>query len=162
MWSGHRDSVPDCWEVYEKMRGRFPVGAGQLHNSGVPLGDINPLYRVRDTITGSSQGRNQVALTIEEMPRHNHERILHGNSLHGNLIDVVGASPGGSGAQSSYLRATHADGGGGVNFLANNRPRTSWTGGIGTANQNAIGAPHENRPPFYAVYFIRKTSNVCN
>ena len=119
MWDGDSSDIPPCWRIVDSMGGRFPVGAGNVR---FPAGTQGISYNPRQI-----GGLNEVVLTIEQMPRHNHG---HG-----------------------YFRT-----GFGGSFS-----RQATGSGSGTFESDFVGGdqPHENRPPFYAVFFIRKYSNDC-
>ncbi len=135
MW----DSIapPPCWEPVDGMNGRFPVGVSQQSGGQ---------YGVRATIdnTGKS-GMNQVALTINQMPRHQHRfRSVRIN-------DEV------SGSSWAHTPGSYNE----VRDGVINEKYTDFRGNSTHGDNEGDGQPHENRPPFYGVYFIRKTSNNC-
>ena len=117
MWNGTAANVPNCWEIFDEIAGRFPVG---VRSSG-------GLYTV-----GETGGANEIILTESQIPPHSH------------TITAMA-----SGTQAGYT--THNTGS--ASHAMSNRPLTTGNAGGGEA--------HENRPPFYGVYFIRKTSNNC-
>lgn len=121
MWTGTTNTIPPCWSIADEMAGRFPVGvqsSGGIYQAG------------KDTDNANKSGKNEVQLSIDEMPSHSHIVGYHNmsNGVGGNVYEVDDY-PGDSG--NKY---------------------TTSTGG---------NAAHENRPPFYGVYFIKKTSNTC-
>lgn len=85
---------------------------------------------------GNTGGENSHQLTVAEMPSHQHDS---GWGEHTNLGSLFGFS--------DYLAGSR--GGSGKSDRDNTGLLTSSTGG----NQ-----PHENRPPYYALYYIMKLS----
>jgi microcystin-dependent protein len=81
---------------------------------------------------GATGGENGHVLTVDEMPKHNH----------GMWLKNSGTRFTGGGSASALNDSDIADG--------------TPTGDTGK------GIAHENRPPYYAVYFIKKTSNCKN
>jgi hypothetical protein len=110
------------------------VGAG----SGIGLSNYN--VKVHDG------GEEKHALTLEEMPRHDH--ITAGKGLYLSLSD------------------NRYSGNGGDNFGNNGqideRLRTGDTDGNETLYGDNGAAPHENRPSYYPILFIEKKSNCVN
>lgn len=134
MWSGSAASIPAGWSLCDgtngtpDLRGRFIVGAGGSY------------------AVAATGGAETVTLTAAQMPVHSH-----------------------TGTTSSAGEHTHA--GGGVLAGVFNEVGTpaenanlinSATGSAGahthtfTTNNAGSGEAHENRPPYYALCFIRK------
>ena len=122
MWSGSINNIPDGWAICNKQNGtpdlrdRFVVGAGKS-------------YKVNAT-----GGKSSVALTVSQMPRHNH--------TDGEYSRIVRFNK--EGEKESF------NGRGSKNT---NRFNLRWHGPMRTAGGNAA---HENRPPFYALAYIMK------
>jgi microcystin-dependent protein len=132
----NRAVVPECWEEVRELRGRFPIGAGIADDGH---GGVYQARSVQDH--NQRQGQAFVTLTTEQIPNHTHNvpavQWNHhpvGHSMDGRLTT-------GSGAMLVSFDA-------GITSSGVNSPE-------GTNH------PHENRPPFYGVYFIRKISNNC-
>ena len=132
-WYGDKVNVPSGWAICDgtngtpDLRDRFIVGAG---NS----------YSLKAT-----GGANTVSLTADQNGAHNHDGNLnistdsHNQSYtigYGNLAHLqnINISSGGSGEYS--LR--------GITSIS------------ATTASSGKGAAHENRPPYYALYFIMK------
>lgn len=120
MWSGSISSIPESWVLCDgsngtpDLRNRFIVGAGS------------------DYSVGATGGEASHTLTIEEMPRHNHNQ----------------------GEFDTILRYTGRDTAGSAdNTNANREPDIITSGTLQAAGE---GRPHENRPPYYALAYIMK------
>lgn len=141
-WYGDKANVPSGWAICDgtngtpDLRDRFIVGAG---NS----------YSLKDT-----GGSDKVALNSDEVSSHDHEITCSSAGGHYHLvtrnIDLHSTDPGGDGIDtvSNYVA------GNGYNY------KTSTDGEhthkITISSNNSKNLPHENRPPYYALYFIMK------
>ena len=120
MWSGRADNLPPGWSLCDgldgrpDLRGRFVLGAGGK-------------YGVKAT-----GGAEQVTLTIEQIPSHQHSFSFTGAGLAGwwenanTFYDLTG----------------------------------TYSGNKNTVNTDPAGGgqPHENMPPYYALCFIIRTN----
>ena len=141
MWSGAAASIPAGWSLCDgtngtpDLRGRFIVGAGGAY------------------AVGSTGGAETVTLTQAQMPSHAHgagtlATGTAGEHTHPATV-IVGTPAGGGGLgtgneQNVEPRVTIGAAG------AHTHPITGNTGSAGS------GEAHENRPPYYALCFIRK------
>lgn len=152
MWSGSIASIPTGWALCDgtngtpDLRQRFITGAGD-----------NPVVPGTGYTPGSTGGADQVTLTATQsgLPAHSHTVNDPGHthsisqSNWGDLIAIGGYD-------------AHSDNGSG-NTSFDNVNAVSLTAANATTNitinnsaaQNAA-APHENRPPYYALAFIMK------
>jgi hypothetical protein len=125
------DGAGSCWrELSTEMGGRFPVGVG-MYSPTSGDGDVGASYTHKDTRDHQNKiGRNQVSLTMEQMPKHGHN-IGNTNPNNGNGAYGVGSA---------------------TNSMSN------FTGGtVELAEGQSM--PHENRPPFYVVRFFQYVCN---
>ncbi|MDR1055562.1 MAG: hypothetical protein LBL90_07030, partial [Prevotellaceae bacterium] len=121
MWYGDPNNIPNGWEIFYQMGGRFPVGA---HHISTDEGLTKYSF-------GDKGGEEKHALNIEEMPPHNHE-IIQYDANNGTIYD---------------------------NWVVHiSQERASYSSGImrPVGGRNGSVAPHENRPPYLAIYFIKK------
>lgn len=146
-WYGKLDEIPDGFYLCDgkngtpDLRNRFIVGAGDAYK----LTDIG--------------GENEVTLKAPQVGSHYHRWGYHNGNNGGYFLtsaDSFVKAP-----LESWVRAGKWNGsnGGGYN---------GWDGGSGTnfgrgqnlVTSNAIATeaqkPHENRPPYYALYYIMK------
>lgn len=156
-WNGQGFSTPD-------LRARFIVGAGEdlsSNNDSIP---DNP----KNYTKGATAGINYHKLTISELPTHNHDSggssaasaVISTNTSGGThnhssgSTFVTNVSRTGGGQFGSGENLSLQIGRGGVSITANQGSHThaiSFTL-YGTGGETA----HENRPPFYALYYIIK------
>ena len=136
IWSGDLGSVPASWAVCDgnngtpDLTGRFIVGAGTSFNSSRANDGGQPYSK------GASGGKREVALTIEEMPRHYHEYFGD------DQLDV----------QASRVRNQPG-------YDAQSQKTTQFPSGwfkTSEAGGTSGGgtAAHENLPPYYALFYI--------
>lgn len=120
------------WEVDTEFSARFPVGAGQFAASGAVV--------VQGKVTTTAvAGEDQHTLVTGEIPAHLHTLDSEGKPA--VFWDSFTQEAGGDSNPSYSFN-------GGV-------PKTaSTTGSVGG------GAAHNNLPPFYGVYFIKRTARV--
>ena len=147
LWYGSVGSIPDGWSLcngstvngYQTpdLRERFVVGAGGDNSTVTGSG-----YSVGDT-----GGATSVTLTTSEMPAHNHTLS---NTNHSHSLNFTPIRDGGG------ICANRGDSGSCHNM--------STGGGVDSATINATistegsGSAHENRPPYYALCYIMRTS----
>ncbi len=137
MWSGNR--IPNGWKLCNgsngtpDLRNRFIVGADPNIRSG------NEYY------LGKKGGQKKVTLGINEMPSHNHS-IYDPGHAHVTYWHYPIAKKD-SGAPSHYIGA---DG----RCYTDYRVQSSKTNI--RINHRGGNQAHENRPPYYALYYIMK------
>ncbi len=94
----------------------------------------------KSTDSDNKSGQNEIVLTTDQLAYHNHAMEFKQGSRHSGAGSNTGFSP---------LEYAYAYTGSEVNHWG-----ATWHAGKNQA--------HENRPPFYGVYFIKKTTNTCN
>jgi len=161
MWSGSPASIPSGWQLCDgtngspDLRNRFIVGAGSSYS------------------VGNVGGANTVALSVTEMPAHDHggatgtDSTSHGHGAyindtdlsHSHSVGVEGPGwfpcSGGYGTNNEVGRCIGTS----TAYLNHNHSvsiyQTSVTHSHTISSQGG-GAAHENRPPYYALCFIIK------
>ncbi len=131
-----KETLPSGWAICDgengtpDLRGRFVLGAGRISNNDNSYQDwgIKPYDKVYNFPNGETGGEHRHTLTIDEMPSHNHQ-IRFGD--------------GGYPAGGHYNSAIVTD-----------RVHEWSSPGVMT---NAGGSlPHNNIPPYYALYYIMR------
>jgi hypothetical protein len=122
MWSGAINAVPDGWQICDGNNGapnlsdRFIVAAGGSY------------------AVGDSGGFNEVALTVSQLPPHNHNA--------GDYNRLLKINTSGSNTPSGF------------DDEGNNQEMDIRNGSA--IRSVGSGAAHENRPPYFALAFIMK------
>lgn len=111
----------------------FPWIAGKI---GVKCPNLSGRFALGASATytlGKTGGEEKHALTLREMPRHNHSINLDSTSKKGDSSSCVGTT------QNTDLTFN-----------------TNYTGGSGTGNYSGNGDAHNNMPPYYALNYLVK------
>lgn len=131
MWSGAVEEIPAGWALCDgsgdtpDLRSRFIVGAGVTANGD----QYDP---------GATGGSDQVTLTTDQMPSHNHSGTTGSRSRY---------HPSGNTTVAADNSLTSAKSAGGTRYTQSHDHSIPSQGG----NQ-----AHENRPPYYAMAFIMR------
>ena len=145
------------WTPYAQATGRFMIGAGQdthrafrqwdqqLPTGGNQKVDL-PLYDVE-----AIGGEVHHTVSLEEMPAHNHGGVTGPNS--GSAI-LLGAGGGFDMIYGDWAKnlATIADGSGARRIAVRNED----TNHNHSVSNNGSTEPHNNMPPYIALYFCKK------
>ncbi len=128
------------WEIDSAFAARFPVGVGTFATSGA--------VSVNGTTTSTAvAGEDQHLLTTAEMPTHTHQVSIKTFGHGGSDGDRVAA-----------------DGGTSSPTLTNNVtafPSSTLDPDVDAIAANSGGnVAHNNLPPFYGVYFIKRSGRV--
>lgn len=156
-WYGNLANIPDGFALCDgkngtpDLRDRFLVGAGDTYK----LGDIG--------------GENRHALTVDELPAHNHDAqnaigyfrsrsntfYATWNSTYVNLSkSKTLGSAAASGVFSVVESGLRSEG----NADSNNTEFIVKFDGSKMVKSQGLNYSHENRPPYYALYYIMKLS----
>jgi len=136
MW--HGETVPNGWQICDgtndtpDLRDRFVVGAGKNYSSG----DVG--------------GAASVTLSTAQMPSHNHGCSSTGNHTHSIKYQKSKSYSSSYGAPYGFI----LNGDSGHSTTSNNI--NSSGNHSHTINSSGGNQPHENRPPYYALYYIMK------
>ena len=168
MWSGLEESIPNGWNICDgtngtpDLRDRFIVGAGNVYQEGEIGGEDSVILKIHH-LPSHSHGTGN--LTLSQAGNHRHNTVDPTNQGVG-YYTTEGAKLGRTDVNSGGRRAIC------VSDSDNNMyyPQTAQyldkliTNNIGehshqiggylqaTGNDN----PHENRPPYYALFYIMK------
>ena len=133
MWSGLISAIPNGWVLCDG-------------NNGTPnLKDRFIMGATTDATINKTGGENQVILTKEQMPAHNHTGSTGSAGTHSHSVgislkwDAVGdhaSSFANTGSISTSSAGSHSH--------------------TVTVNNTGGGQPHENRPAYYTLAFIMK------
>lgn len=159
MWSGSVATIPNGYLLCDgtngtpDLRSRFLVGAGSDYN------------------VGDTGGEHETNLTTAQLPPHNHNGIATSGGQHSHYVTI-----GQGGGHTRHGHANEGSGtwkGGGGNSSPNSTsvPGNVTYGGLHshsatiapngehthtlTIENTGGGQPHENRPPYYALCFIK-------
>jgi microcystin-dependent protein len=122
------------WEIDPDLSGKFPLGAGTL-----PSGtEVN---------SGTTGGSETVTLTSDQLPDHGHLGEAYYRAQAGA---ASGTDPSGLADDTLHENAGHTTRATYNNFNKAGVITTSMTGTTGQA--------HNNMPPYYGVYFIKRTA----
>ncbi|TAK66879.1 MAG: hypothetical protein EPO24_01050 [Bacteroidetes bacterium] len=145
MWSGSIGSIPSNWAICDgtngtpDLRGRFVVGYSSAD------ADYSSV--------GNTGGLKAVTLTTAQMPSHNHTGTTSTNGSHthrwNNGLEGDDSGTGGSHAEYTRIGGFRDD----AIAAAGDHNHTFTTSTVGSDQA------HENRPPYYTLAFIMKTSN---
>lgn len=146
-WYGDKANIPDGFALCDgtkgtpDLRNRFIVGAGDA-------------YKLANT-----GGENTVKLNATQVGSHYHRFGYHSGNNTGYFLTSAGSFV--KAPLESWVRAGKWNGSGGGGY-------NGWDGGNGTnfgkgqnlVTSNAVTTaaqqPHENRPPYYALFYIMK------
>jgi microcystin-dependent protein len=145
MWDSAYGTWPDCWAEVTGMKGRFPVGAGAGSDIDSRTG-LAPTYQAGSSMANNRSGEISVAISEPQMPRHTHSLTMS----YGHRAQDQGSS-------SIQTLMSSYD----ASRIAPNTPQPEYTGGSTNTQSASNGVAHENRPPFYGIYFIKKIKNTC-
>ena len=134
------------------LRGKFIVGATKEE----PINDGDNTYAVKEM-----GGENTHQLNVNEMPSHNHTGTTDTTGSHSHKAYIDSGGGGSYGSHGEYMWTD----GDGSSAMASNHPNANGflpTNSAGshhhTLNVDYTGGDqaHENRPPYYAVYYIMR------
>lgn len=118
IWSGTVDNIPTSWQLCDgtngtpDLRDKFVLGAGETYS------------------VGETGGEEEVTLTKEQMPEHNH------------AFSIL--------TSQTSIKVTHSTSG---NYSTN----ANWyTDNNKYTRTNGSSEPHNNMPPYYALCYIMK------
>lgn len=185
MWSGKEESIPDGYVLCigqkiadnqssyhnryaPNLRGRFIAGYDPDRTDYDDPGGLSDLS-ARGNSWGKKGGKEKHALTLDEMPRHNHSLTItsDGSHQHIALIDS-GPGEGINRTDPGPNDAMWKDDDHGMNYgnpVADGYLPTSYAGAhshLGSSvgyiggGINGRTTPHENRPPYYVLAFIMR------
>ena len=122
------------------MRGRFPAG---YDNRATDPGGAGSVWRPEYFVPGTTGGKDEVALTISELPPHNHTGN-GGNAIAPGQAGLVRKSVSGEGRTVS-----------GVDASGSGTEPDVLTAPIDIPSQGG-GQAHENLPPFLVIVYIER------
>lgn len=168
MFYGDVNDIPDGWALCDgnngrpDLRNRFIVGVG----SDYVLGDTGGDDLLTGLVTGADGGHDHGAatgsttLTEDQIPTHSHSLYCWLTGSQGNAESFVGGSAKGIAGNQESGTYGYIDTGAGGNQLVED----AGSGSEGHTHTITAEGNHthtidtiDNRPPYYALYFIIKT-----
>lgn len=137
------EDIPNGWAICDgtngtpDLRDRFIVGAGNTYT------------------LNATGGENTVTLTDNQVGNHYHAFGYHNNDNNGTFLSTGGSLknyPLASGTQGAYWNGNN---GGGDHGKPTDNLNLITSLGVSTVSTSTPSA-HENRPPYYSVYYIMK------
>jgi microcystin-dependent protein len=136
MWSGFLNTIPPGWSLCD---GRIVNGVQTPDLRNKFIAGAGDSYSV-----GTNDGKDTVTLSIDQLPTHNHTAKDSGHAH--TYSDRCSGSP-------SDARKWN-----GTDFTERDEAKTTEIGIANiTVGYTGGSQPHENRPPFYALYYIMKS-----
>ena len=148
MWSGSIANIPSGWALCDgnngtpNLKDRFVVGAGSNYS------------------VGNTGGSNSVALTVSQIPSHNHSGTTSSAGNHSHKVVRSNTDNGGSNSIAWYTTTGYYE----KYSLSGHSNTANWgkTNSTGdhshsfTTDGTGSNQAHENRPPYYALAFIMR------
>ena len=130
------DFTGPFWEVDEELAAKFPVGVGEFPSGA-------------DVAINGIGGSETVTLTSDQLPNHEHLGEAYYRAV---------AGPASTSDPSGLADATLHENSGHTNNASYNS--FNKAGVITTSMTGASGQAHTNLPPYYGVYFIKRTGRI--
>ena len=162
IWSGLLTAIPTSWQLSDgtngtpDLRSRFILGAGSTYDVNTFGGSATHAH----TITGTT---DSTALTIDQMPYHNHN-FLDPSHSHNPVTGGVGGLPlrmvlGGFGGNGDGAEVTSAPGGNNIHVVtsANNTGIVFNGQGGNNGHTHTVSTSTSlasSLPPYYALAYI--------
>ena len=148
MWAGAANAVPSGWLLCDgnngtpNLKDRFIVGAGGSYGVGAMGGSVTQTPNVWTNAAGTGVWTAGHALTVAEMPSHNHNLLIYkgGSSAGGRITDYGGRDM----IQGDTCL-----------YTGGNQPHSHAIGDNGHAHSAGASAI-DVRPPYYALAYIMK------
>ncbi len=133
------ETCPDGWQPYKNARGRMIVGAGDPSESEGKFGFDEAGNRLTHYVMRQHGGAETHALDVDEMPDHAHRAAPYDNPGRGFLVHTG----------PNQVRLSGPDG-----PIGTLTDVELTTGGVDRERRETL--PHNNMPPYIALYFCKK------